>query len=153
MNVLEIFEHGDQVLRQAVDGLPEADWWPVREIIAHVTAHEKLLIEFLESYLGEKPAAAGPLLNGQVNGSGGKRHAERNADDLWAEYEAAHQRSRALLARIARESSRFNGTPSSYGPDADLEDFLVYSYGHKQRHAAQIAVYRDQLARMAALSI
>ena len=151
MNALEILEHGDQVLRQAVDRLPEADWWPVREIVAHVAAHEKLLVEFLESYLGEKPAAAGPLSNGQLNGS--KHPSDRSVDELWAEYEAAHGRCRILLARIERESSRINGKANCYGPVGDLEDFLVYSYGHKQRHAAQIAVYRDQLARMAALSI
>ncbi len=153
MNALEILEHGDQTLRQAVNGLPEADWWPVREVIAHVTAHEKLLAEFLESYLGEKPAAAGPLLNGQLNGNSGTSHADRSVDELWAEYEASHRRCRTLLARIARESGRINGASSSYDPHGDLEDFLVYSYGHKQRHAAQIAVYRDQLARMTALSI
>lgn len=152
MNALEILEHGDQVLRQAVDGLPEADWWPVREIIAHVAAHEKLLVEFLESYLGEKPAAAGPLLNGQVSG-GKPRPSDRTVSDLWAEYEAAHGRGRTLLARIERESRRINGKANCSGPGGDLEDFLVYSYGHKQRHAAQIAVYRDQLDRMAALSI
>lgn len=153
MNALEILEHGDQVLRESVDGLPEADWWPVREIIAHIAAHEKMLVEFLESYLGEKPTAAGPLVNGQLNGNGETRHADRSVDELWAEYEVAHRQSRALLARIARERSRISGISSCYGPDCDLEDFLVYSYGHKQRHAAQIAVYRDQLARMAALSI
>ncbi|MDX1686539.1 MAG: DinB family protein [Candidatus Promineifilaceae bacterium] len=152
MNALEILEHGDQMLREAMSGLPEADWWPVREVIAHVTAHEMLLAEFLESYLGERPVAAGTPLNGQVNGDGGTSHADRSVDELWAEYEAAHTRCRTLLARIERESSRINGT-ASYGPGGDLEDFLVYSYGHKQRHAAQIAVYRDQLARMAALSI
>ena len=153
MNALEILEHGHQTLRQAVDGLPEADWWPVREIIAHVAAHEKLLAEFLESYLGEKPPVGGPLPVGQFNGDGEMGHDEKSADELWAEYEIAHRRCRALLARIARERNRINGTPSCYGPECDLEDFLVYSYGHKQRHAAQIGVYRDQLTRMAALSI
>lgn len=141
------------MLRQAVDGLPEADWWPVREIVAHVATHERLLVEFLESYLGEKPTAAGPFLNGHVNGSDGTGPSEQTVEALWAEYEAAHRRSQALLAKIARESSRINGTPFCYGPRDDLEDFLVYSYGHKQRHAAQIAVYRDQLTRMAALTI
>ena len=153
MNALEILEHGDQTLRQAVNGLPEADWWPVREIIAHVATHEKMLAEFLESYLGEKPTAAGPLPVGLVNGNGEVSYADKGADELWAEYEAAHRRCQSLLTKIARERNRINGTLSCFDPDCDLEDFLVYSYGHKQRHAAQIAVYRDQLARMAALSI
>lgn len=153
MNALEIIEHGDQTLRQAVNGLPEADWWPVREIIAHVAVHEKLLVEFLESYLGEKPVAAGPLPVGQVNDNGEVRHADKSVDELWAEYETAHRRCRILLAKIARKRNRINGTPSCFDLDCEIEDFLVYSYGHKQRHAAQIAVYRDQLARMTALSI
>lgn len=153
MNALEILEHGDQALRQAVNGLPEADWWPVREIIAHVAVHEQLLVEFLESYLGEKPATAGPPLEGQFNGSGGKHPSDQSLDELWADYEAAHGRSRALLARIVREKMRINGNSPCHDPESDFEDFLVYSYGHKQRHAAQITVYRDQLARTSALGI
>jgi hypothetical protein len=68
-----------------------------------------------------------------------------------AEYQDAHSQTVALLAQIPAEARSQNGSLPWYGPDYDLDDFIVYTfYGHKREHSAQIAVFRDQLARVEA---
>jgi hypothetical protein len=53
-----------------------------------------------------------------------------------------------LAARISADVYRQNGTLPWYGSEYDLDDFIVYTfYGHKREHSAQIAAFRDWLAR------
>jgi hypothetical protein len=68
--------------------------------------------------------------------------------DVLAELNEAHARVMALATRIPAETYRQNGTLPWYGPEYDLDDFIVYTfYGHKREHSAQIAAFGDQLAR------
>lgn len=68
--------------------------------------------------------------------------------EVFTEYEAAQAQAAALLDRISTGTRRQNGALPWYGQEYDLEDFIAYtSYGHKRQHSAQIAVFRDQLAR------
>ena len=74
---------------------------------------------------------------------------------LWHERQILEDelRTRAeLLAQIPYEGRRLNGTLPWYGEEYDLEDFIIYTfYGHKREHSAQIAAFRDQLAREVSL--
>lgn len=76
------------------------------------------------------------------------RRRDRTVDDILAEYNRAYEETAGLLAQLPLEVCRRNGVLPWYGPEYDLEDFIVYTfYGHKREHCAQIAVYRDRLGR------
>ena len=67
--------------------------------------------------------------------------------EVWAEYAETQAQTMELLAQIPVTKQRQMGLLSWYGPEYDLEDFLVYSfYGHKREHMSQVAVFLDLLA-------
>lgn len=163
MNAVDILKYGHQTFLNSIDGLPEGDWhtpgvcgvWSVWDIIAHLASYEQVLIEVLNSLLGDSPT---PTLDKfgelgvQFNDVEVEARRDRAVGDVLAEYQDAHSQTLALLAKIPAEVRRQNGTLPWYGPDYDLDDFIVYTfYGHKREHSAQIGVFRDQLAGVEAL--
>lgn len=73
---------------------------------------------------------------------------DKTIGEVLAEYNGTQAQTIALAARIPAETYRQNGTLPWYGPEYDLDDFLVYTfYGHKREHSAQVAVFGDQSAR------
>jgi hypothetical protein len=69
--------------------------------------------------------------------------------DIVAEYKDAWARTMELITQIPPQTRREPGTIPWYGAEYALDDLLVYMYyGHKREHAAQIAVFRDQLMRV-----
>lgn len=160
MHAVDMLTYGHQTVAEAIKGLDEADGeqtgvcghWSVKEIIAHLASYEAVLVEVLQTII--EPDAAAPLLellltsydsfnDEQVLLRQGMTFARQ-----WHEYVATHQEAMTLLRRVPEEKQRQVGMLSWYGPEYDLEDFLVYMYyAHKREHAAQINVYRDHLAR------
>ncbi len=159
MNAADILKYGHQTVLKTLDGLAESDWhtpgvcgvWSVKDILAHLTSYELMLADVLKYLLDEGPT---PTLDGYVaayetfNDIEVDRRRDRPVAEVFAEYEAAQAQAAALLGRIPAGTRCQNGTLPWYGQEYDLEDFIVYtSYGHKREHSAQIAVFRDQLAR------
>jgi len=157
MNSLDILKYGNQTLLKSVEGLPEPDWevegvcgwWSVKEIMAHMTSYEYLLVEALCTFLGE---GFGPYmsemasLGDEWNDIQVERRKAMSVMETLAEYNQVHQRVMEYAPQIPEAKYRENGTIPWYGPEYCLDDFIVYtSYGHKREHSAQIMVYRDQL--------
>ena len=158
MNAVDVLKYGHQTVQQTVDGLPAADWdtpdvcgvWSVKEIIAHLASFEQMLIEVLNSLLGNQEHM--PTLDRfgqghqQFNDAEVAARRDHTADQVWAEYNQSYALAVELMARIPEERRRLNGLLPWYGEQYDLEDFIVYTfYGHKREHGAQIAVFRDKL--------
>ena len=160
MNAKDVLKYGHQTVLHTLDGLPQTEWetpnvcgiWSVKDIIAHLASFEHVLVEVLTTFLDggptpylEKMGALGPL---GFNDAEVALRQDKTPGEVLAEYNDTQAQTRALAALIPAETYRQNGTLSWYGSEYDLDDYIAYSfYGHKREHSAQIAVFRDQLAR------
>lgn len=158
MNAHDILKYGDRTLLSTIDGLVGDQWttegacgiWSVKDIIAHLTSYEWMLVDVLNSLISagtstvylEEMGRLGPENFNDVQV--GKRKATTPEEAL-AEYQDAHARVMALITQISPEKAREVGTLPWYGAEYSLDDFLVYTYyGHKREHSGQIAVFRDR---------
>jgi len=63
VNAHDVLKYGNLTLLRTIEGLPEADWmargvcgwWSVKDIVAHLTSYELVLVEVLTSFLGSGP--------------------------------------------------------------------------------------------------
>lgn len=164
MNAQEVIRRGHVAVLEAVSELPEEHWyrpgvcgvWSVRDILAHLAAFEHMVIQVLQSFVTGGPTT---LLDRQRED--GERFNEvevaarrqLTAAEVLAEYSEAHGHAIPLVAQIPLELCRQPGTIPGYGADYSLEDLIVHkAYGHKREHAAQVNVYRDELAQVEAVA-
>jgi uncharacterized damage-inducible protein DinB len=158
MNAVDVLKYGHQTVLKTIEGLPESDCttggvcgvWSVKDIIAHLASYEHVLVEVLGTFLDRGPT---PYLDeftggGQFNDRQVALRKEKTVQDVLSEYNDTHARVTSLVAKIPAETLRQAGTLPWYGMEYALDDFIVYTfYGHKREHSAQIAVFRDSLAR------
>ena len=157
MNAHDILLYGHRTLIGTLEGVPENTWdtpgvcgvWSVKDILAHLASYEQMLCDVLTS-ISDANAPTTTLqhllTSEKFNDEQVERRRNQSPAEIRAEYEAAHAKNMELIQQIPIEQRRQPGILSWYGADYDLEDFIVYSfYGHKREHAAQIAVYKDQL--------
>ena len=157
MNASDILMYGHGTVLQTIEGLPESAWetpgacgvWSVKDIIAHLTSYEHVLVDVLSAFVGGGPT---PYLNkytdpgGQFNDSEVELRKGKTVREVLGEYNDTHEQVRSLVARIPVETFRQTGTLPWYGMEYALDDFIVYTqYGHKREHSAQIAAFRDHL--------
>lgn len=160
MNAMDVLKYGHQTVLGTLKDFPEAEWntpgacgvWSVKDLIAHLASYEHVLVEVLSTFLDGGPtphltklAELGPL---QFNDSEVALRQAKTAAEALVEYNDTQTQSMALAARIPIETFRQAGALPWYGPEYDLDDFIVYSfYGHKREHCGQIAVFRDRLVQ------
>ena len=157
MNAVDILKYGQQTVLQAIDGFPETAWetpgacgvWSVKDILAHLTSYELILVDILTTFTG---GGSTPVLTtfielgSQFNDSEVNRRKERTIQDVLAEFNDTHLQVMSLLVNIPSETCSISGTLPWYGMEYALDDVLVYMYyGHKREHSAQIAAFRDRL--------
>jgi hypothetical protein len=158
MNTSDILKYGHLTVMGNLEPLSQSTWlqpgvcgiWSVRDIIAHLASFEHVLVAILSELLGKDPGpylkefmagADGPFNDDQVN-----RRQGLSANDALEEYVATFEKAAGLAAQIPVETMRKNGVLPWYGPEYDLEDFIVYTfYGHKREHMAQVAYFRDHV--------
>ena len=157
MNATDILKYGQGTVLQTIEGFPEAAWekpgacgtWSVKDILAHLTSYEEVLVDILSVFVGRH---ATPYLDkftglgGQFNDSEVERRRGRTIKEILDEFSDAHAQTMSLAAQIRPEQFRQVGTLPWYGMDYSLDDVIVYMYyGHKREHSAQIAAFRDLL--------
>ena len=157
MNASDVLHYGqDFVLRNLVDLPMEhwdtanvCGWWSTKNIIAHLTSFEYLLIEVLQSYTGGGPT---PTLNiyaadpGKFNDDQVGIRKDKPPAEVFDEFQARHADTMKLIAKIPAEVIRQPGTLPWYGEQYSLDDLIVYQYyGHKREHTAQVNVFKDLL--------
>jgi hypothetical protein len=157
MNVDDVLKYGHQTVMHSIEGLDVSDCeiggvcgvWSVKDIIAHLTSHELVLIDVLHSLLdtSSTPNLDNYLAQGYAfNDIEVDKRKNISYEDIVREYETAIAQTRELAGKVPFEKRRQAGTLPWYGDEYDLEDLITYSnYGHKREHCAQIAVYRDTL--------
>lgn len=158
MNAKDILMYGNRTVLMTIADVPENEWntkgvcgvWSVKEIIAHLTSFEHILVEVLDIFSGKKP---GPHLeswseSGQnFNEVQVAKRSAMTRSEVVNEYESVHAQTMKLISQIRPETLRQVGTISWYGPEYALDDLIVYAfYGHKREHCSQINVFKDKLA-------
>lgn len=166
MNTKEMLQSGHHFIVNAIEALPEADWylpgvtgeWSLKDLIAHLASFELVLNESLKALIDNAPAptahreAADPQAFNETEVA---RRKGRSARTVWGEYEGTHIANLRLVERVPDESMHVRGSPEWIGEAHDLEDFIAQKIlGHKREHGAQIQIFKDQLsaARMRNLS-
>jgi len=161
MHAVDVLKYANLTVLHSLQGLPTEDWatagvcgwWSVREIIAHLTSFEVMLLDVLAIAAGETNAL-GPTLRAWA--SDGQRfndeqvaaRAALSPEETLADYAAAQAAVMARMAALPAGATTRAGFLPAYGREYDLDDFLTYSfYGHKREHTAQIAVFRDAIKR------
>ena len=156
MNLSDILKYGHQHVLDSVDGLPDAGWqttgvvgvWSVKDIIAHLTSFEHVLVDVLNSLLdgGAAPHLKAFQTDEKFNDNEVATRKGRTPAEVLAEYKETHARAMVLVGRIPAEKSRAPGTLPWYGEEYSLDDFVVYAvYGHKREHCAQIKLFRKRV--------
>jgi len=161
MNTTDVLKYGHQTMMNTLDGVPQSEWetggvcgvWSVKDIVAHLTSYEHLLAEaLLSTFLGGGPTPAmemvaeiGPMA---FNDTQVELRQDKTSAEILAEYQEIHAQVISCIEQIPEEKRRENGALPWYGPDYDLDDFIVYSnYAHKREHCAEINVFRDRLTK------
>lgn len=160
MNPSDILKYGQRTVMQALDAFPQTEletpgacgYWSVKDILAHLTSYERVLVDVLTSFV--IPGAATPNLEkmgqqgAQFNDNEVDLRKARAVPEVLAEFNDAHRQSLALAAQIPTEVFARPGTLPWYGLEYSLDDYIVYAfYGHKREHSAQIAAFGDVLER------
>jgi uncharacterized damage-inducible protein DinB len=159
MNATDILKYGQGTVLHSIDGFPEADWetagacgvWSVKDIIAHLTSYEHVLVDVLTTLTGGGSTPTPYLAKfsepgGQFNDAEVDARKKKTIKEVLAEFNDTHAQVMAMLAQIPEETRRQTGTLPWYGMDYALDDFIVYTYyGHKREHSAQIYAFRDRL--------
>ncbi len=157
MNAEDVIKYGHLTVLATIKGLDAeicevggvCGVWSVKQIMAHLTSHELVLNDVLNSLLGgtETPQLDAYQRQGMAfNDAAVDQRAGRSYAAVVSEYSAAAATSQALIARVPVAQRRQVGLLAWYGAEYDLEDLIAYSnYAHKREHCAQINVYRDTL--------
>lgn len=159
MNTQDILHYGNTFLMDTLERVPQSHWaspnvcgiWSVKDIMAHLASYELMLIDVLQGLIDpDQPmpimamiAEIGPANFNDHSVAQRKDHSPQAVLD---EYLAGFEKAKAMAAQIPlAEQTRIGALPW-YGPEYDLQDFIVYSfYGHKREHGAQVAVFADTL--------
>ena len=157
MNTNNVLNYGHETVLQIIEGLPETEWdrpgvcglWSVKDVIAHLASFDQLLVEVLNAMLDDHPT---PTLDKfrqdyvRFNDAEVIKRRDKTVREVCAEYEAAQAQTVALMNQIPAETRHQNGTLAWYGPEYNLDDFIIYTvYGHKREHCAHIAEFRHRL--------
>jgi hypothetical protein len=156
MDPAAILYYGNRTVLGTVESFPAehaaepgaCGWWSVKDLLAHLTSFEWVLVDILNGLIDPGPTPYLDLYTGQRQDFNDSQVILRQGMDLeavLAEYLQAHERVNAALPHISPETWRRKGILPWYGEEYDLEDFIVYTYyGHKREHCGQIAVFADQ---------
>jgi DinB superfamily len=157
MNASDILKYGQGTVLQAIEELSEKAWdtpgacgvWSIKDIIAHLTSYEHVILDVLSTFVSSDPT---PYLSKYTEPGGGFNDSEvaarkgKTVKEVLGEFHDTHEQVMALAARMPVETFRQAGTLPWYGMEYALDDFIVYTqYGHKREHSAQIAAFRDHL--------
>lgn len=155
MDAVTVLDESHALLLQSVDDLPEAEWgiagvcgeWSVREIVAHLTSYERLLLDVMRSLQGQEPTSYMRIFrdNGEAfNSFAVDSRKYMTAQQILNEYQEAQAKTTSLLALIPPEQRRCTGTLSWLNADCCLADFINMMCEHSAEHHDQIIKFRRQ---------
>lgn len=164
MNALDVLQYGNLTFIKTVQAVPlvirdepgVCGGWSVKDIIAHLTSFEILLLEIFQNLLTRSPT---PTLDQWLSNPEAfnerqvrQRH-EWSSKQVLTEYLECSDEVMKFATRIPPDVWQQPGTLSWHGGQYCLDDFIVYEYyGHKREHSAEIAVYLRRVGESAQAS-
>ena len=155
MNAAKLLEQSHMMVLQTLDDFPEREWdipgacgdWSVKDIIAHLTSYEHLLVDALTKLVSDAPT---PYLDKFVGGQdefNKSEVAERQyytAQQVIDEYNETQLQSSDLLAKVPAEKITQAGTLPGYDKDRSVADLVSIISTHASEHCAQIKAFREK---------
>jgi uncharacterized damage-inducible protein DinB len=155
MNASDMLDQSHMLVFQTLEDLPETGWdmpgacgdWSVKDLVAHLSSYEQVLIDTLNTFSGAAPTASlQAFINDRTLFDREQVEARRyhTAQQVEDEYEDLQIQSSSLLARISSESIQRPGTVPWSGSEQSLADFVQMIYQHMQQHCTQITNFREK---------
>lgn len=155
MNINEVLDNSHVAVIQATDDLPEAMWdlpvadgqWSSKDILAHLTSREALLIDVLKTFQGEQPS---PYIlrwredQETFDADAVKSHAYQTAQEIVNEYQDAQLQSTSLLSVLAADLVTRQDSMPWLQPSVSLADFVQSHADHANKHARSIIEFREK---------
>jgi hypothetical protein len=154
MNAAKLLEQSHMMVLQTVDDFPESLWdtpgacenWSVKDIIAHLTAYEHLLIDTLNRLTSDRTT---PYLDKFVghkeefNTSEVDARQYHTAQQVIDEYNDMQLQSSDLLAKLPAEKVTLVGT-IPWNKERSIADTIKLLNLHTNEHCAQIKEFREK---------
>ncbi len=155
MNINEVLDNSHVAVMQAIDDLPEAMWdlpvtddeWSSKDILAHLTSREALLIDVLKTFQGEQPS---PYIlrwvedHDRFDADAVQVHRYQTAQQVVNEYEDAQLQSSSVLAALPTDrEAKQDSMPWLQSP-MSLADFVQAHADHARKHAHFIMEFREK---------
>jgi hypothetical protein len=155
MNVTEMLDASHLLVFQVLEDLPETGWeipgacgdWTVKDIIAHLSSHEYVLIDALKTFSGDEPTAS--LLSyiddaATFNDKEVEARKYETAQHVEDEYQEVQLQSAALLAGIPSDVVMRDGTMPWSHTNQSLAEFIQTLCDHIREHCEQIAAFCER---------
>jgi len=157
MDVAKVLENSHTLLLQTVEGVPESEWeipgvcgeWSVKDVVSHLAAYERLLIDILNTALGNE---ASPYMRTFLaNPEGFNTHVAeareyQPAQQVLVAYQEAQVQSTSLLAQIP-EGSLQTSLKTQQGEQQEQQsvaDIINKISLETKEHCDQIAQFRER---------
>lgn len=156
MNTTEQLENAHLLVIQTVDNLPESEWerpmskdgWTVKDSIAHLVSYERILVDILNTLLGDAPAT--PYLSqftasqDNFNATQVAARSNHTAQQVIDEYEEVQATSTALLARIPAATLEQYSSFLWFGEKRPLNTILDRLIRHVKLHCDEVTAFRTR---------
>ncbi|MBV9614946.1 MAG: DinB family protein [Ktedonobacteraceae bacterium] len=154
MNAAKLLEQSHMMVLSTVDDFPERQWdipgvcgnWSVKDIIAHLTSYEHLLVDVLNTLVSDAPTPYLDKFVGQrekFNTSEVAARQYQTAQQVIDEYNETQLQSTDLLTKIPAEKITRVGTVP-WNKDRCVADEINNLYAHTSEHCMQIKAFREQ---------
>ncbi|GCE19994.1 DinB family protein [Dictyobacter kobayashii] len=155
MSATEMLENSHLMVIQALDDLPEPMWdmpgvsgeWSAKDIVAHLTSYELLLIDAFQTVHGETPSPYLMRWRSDLqafNTEAVEARRYQTAQQVMNEYQDAQVRSADALSSLPAELVEKKGAISWYrSGEASIADLVERLSQHMQQHCEQIKQFRE----------
>lgn len=155
MNINEVLDNSHVAVIEATDDLPEGMWdlpvadgeWSSKDILAHLTSREALLIDVLKTFQGEQPS---PYILRWMEGQDRfdadavQSHSYQTAQEVVNEYQDAQLQSSSLLSALPAELVTEQDSMPWLQSPMSLTDFVQSHADHSNKHAHSIVEFREK---------
>ena len=156
MSATEILDNSHLYAIQTLDDLNEVEWdipgvdgdWSVKDIVAHLTSYEHLLLEILQAFAGQASdktySTARSQGQEQFNASQVEQHKYNTAQQVMDEYQDVQTQTSSLLAQLPADIVMKPETIPLRGKMVSMEQSITGFVNHTRTHCDQIRAFRQR---------
>lgn len=157
MSVNDILDKSHLLVLQTIEDLPETQWdipgvagdggdWTVKDVVAHLTMRELLLLDILNNLNGAEPGrylkGFAPENRAAFNKSELEKRRYATAQQIEDEYNDAQVQTTSLLALLPTAKVQQPGTITLFGVPMSLAELIISLAEQTREHCEQIKQFR-----------